>query len=282
MDRRVLPLVLGVAGLGMGVVALAADASGWGLAAGLLALVAAIAVRATVGAAPPGVWRPDRGEHHAGAPGAPVAAGHGGTGSVADDAADDQAATLDEPADVPADLVVIANGETLASSAFAATAGPNTDRHPLLDPTGLFNEQYFRVAVETRVSAARRHLRPVAVVLFDVVEGTADDGPRRAAPDAIVEAIRATLREADTACRLDDGRYAFVLEDTPEDGAIWTVERLRRALNDMGESDAVRWAGIACYPAHAFSADEALAKAESALNTAREWHQDRIEVATAE
>jgi two-component system cell cycle response regulator len=135
------------------------------------------------------------------------------------------------------------------------------------------------------VSRARRHLRPVAIVLFDVMQGVRSGSPTRVAPEPVVQAIRTTLREADTACRLADGRFGFVLEDTPEDGAIWTVERLRRALTDANgsERDGVqtRWAGIACYPAHAFSASETLAKAQAAFEAAKDWPQDRIEVATA-
>ena len=42
------------------------------------------------------------------------------------------------------------------------------------------------------------------------------------------------------------------------------------------------WAGIACYPAHAFDAWELFDRAAKALEAAREWHQDRIEVATAD
>ena len=93
--------------------------------------------------------------------------------------------------------------------------------------------------------------------------------------------MRATLRDADTACRLDDGRFALILEDTPENGAVWTVERIRRALagNEGGHT---LWAGIACYPAHAFDAWELFDRAGSALDAAREWQQDRIEVATSE
>jgi hypothetical protein len=41
------------------------------------------------------------------------------------------------------------------------------------------------------------------------------------------------------------------------------------------------WAGVACYPAHAFDAGEILTQADAALTAAREWRQDRIEVATA-
>ena len=44
-----------------------------------------------------------------------------------------------------------------------------TARSAITDPdTGLYTETYFRAAVEARVAAARRHLRPVAVVLMEI------------------------------------------------------------------------------------------------------------------
>jgi GGDEF domain-containing protein len=147
--------------------------------------------------------------------------------------------------------------------------------------TGLFNEQFFRVSLDTRVSAARRHLRPVAVVLVQVSEGVREGSPSPVAPDLVADGVRSTLRDADTACRLDDGRFALILEDTPENGAVWTVERVRRALA-LERPGQTLWAGIACYPAHAFDAWELFDRAANALEAAREWHQDRIEVATAE
>jgi two-component system cell cycle response regulator len=146
--------------------------------------------------------------------------------------------------------------------------------------TGLFSEGYFRVALDARLSAARRHLRPVAVVLMDVVEGLGDGLPRPATPTTVAEGINETVRDADTACRMKDGRFGLVLEDTPENGAIWTIERVRRHLAERHPGQTV-WAGVACYPAHAFDAEEILKQAEDALVAAREWRQDRIEVATA-
>jgi GGDEF domain-containing protein len=152
--------------------------------------------------------------------------------------------------------------------------------------TGLFSEAYFHVALDARVTAARRQLRPVSVALVEVVEpaGTAREpageaGRRRAAdPCQVSAAIAGTLRDADTACRMDDGAYALLLEDTPEDGALWTVERLRRRLTQEHPDRIVR-AGIACYPAHGLQPDEVLARAVDALESARDWPQDRIEIA---
>jgi GGDEF domain-containing protein len=162
-------------------------------------------------------------------------------------------------------------------------APPPPAKVPLLtDPeTGLFSEDYFNIAIEARIAAARRHLRPVGVVLLEVIEGLRIDRPRPTNPNLVAEAVRATLREADTASRREDGKFALLLEDTPENGAIWTVERIRRHLIDADAALTV-WAGVACYPAHAFDKESIIQAAEDALTAAREWHQDRIEVALGE
>ena len=152
----------------------------------------------------------------------------------------------------------------------------------LIDPeTGLFSEDYFNVAIEARIAAARRHLRPVGVVVMEVVEGMRVGKVHNADPKHVAEAIQETLREADTSCRRTDGRFALLLEDTPENGAIWTVERIRRVLADHDPSLTL-WAGVACYPAHGFDSTTLVALAGTALDTAREWRQDRIEVAVGE
>lgn len=146
--------------------------------------------------------------------------------------------------------------------------------------TGLFSESFFNVAIESRIAAARRHLRPVAVVLLEVVEGLPDGDPSEANANIVADAVKITLREADTACRLRNGYFALLLEDTPENGAIWTVERIRRQLLGA-KAGMTLWAGVACYPAHAFSTEEIMSAADHALEMAREWRQDRIEVAVA-
>jgi len=145
----------------------------------------------------------------------------------------------------------------------------------------LFSEAYFRVALDARIASARRHLRPVAIALIDIYEGLAGSGAGPANPGRAADSIRETVRDADTACRLADGTFAIILEDTPENGAVWTVERVRRNLVSRFGSHTM-WAGVACYPAHAFSSDELMEQARLALTSAKEWQQDRIEVAIAE
>lgn len=161
----------------------------------------------------------------------------------------------------------------------AAPAGLDLgDTSDLADTeTGLLGERYFIVTLDARIAAARRHLRPLALVL---VEGAKSSADQELNAKMTAQIIRETLRDADTLCRLKSGQFAVLLEDTPENGAIWTVERIRRRLNEQID-DVTIWAGIACYPANGFDGPEVLDRARHALTQAREWQQDRTEVADA-
>jgi diguanylate cyclase (GGDEF)-like protein len=147
---------------------------------------------------------------------------------------------------------------------------------PVHDPgSGLLNGHYFTAALPNRVATARRVLRPLSLVLLDAADSSDE------VVHALTYAFHDTLRESDTACRLADGRFALILEDTPEDGAVWTVERVRRLLSDQ-QHDVVLWAGVAAYPAHALDHDVLLSLTEAALADAKAWGaSSRIEVAPA-
>ncbi len=259
VDTRVIALVLGVIGAAFGVAAVAAGLPSLGLVAGFVALLAG--GTALIGARP-----------------APAAA---------DDAEDraERDALIDTTRRQLADAherIAELEAATVATGSAPAAEAPPADAAVLIDPASqLFSEAYFRVALQSRLASARRHLRPVAVCLVEVAEGQVDEMPTPAPPDRIAESVRQTLREADIACRLDDGTFAVILEDTPENGAVWTVERIRRNLVSRFGSHTM-WAGVACYPAHAFSTEELLDQARAALVAAQEWKQDRIEVAVAE
>ena len=149
----------------------------------------------------------------------------------------------------------------------------------LLDPvSGLFAQAAFLAVVDLRVVACRRMLRPLALALFEVVEGLPDGPTTFADPGVVAAMLRTTLRAADVAARMSDGTFGLFLEDTPEDGAVWTLERIRRSLATRPGGRSLR-AGVACYPGHAFDAPGVLAAASAALQSARVWPQDRIEVA---
>jgi diguanylate cyclase (GGDEF)-like protein len=185
-------------------------------------------------------------------------------------------------------------GETVVAEAPAApeaqverapsAAPPITDAAPLDLITdlesGVFNKVFFDASLAKRISAARRGLRPLTVALLEAVRNLGEPDQGNAPSRPVAEILTSTLREADTVARSDDGLFCILLEDTPENGAIWTLERVRRRIAEELPGTTVR-AGMSCYPAYAFDADQIVTQAADALEAAREWRQDRIEVTTA-
>jgi len=267
--RRLIGAILGLLGFLAGVIAFAIEQPVLGVVAAVFALSAGLLshsaeARAAISEARAGELRAEL----------------EGTRDDVDRLREDLALSRDTQATTRDELA-----QNLAATPFAPPAIEThspTDVRLLADPeTNLFSEAYFRVALDARIASARRHLRPVAVALVEVVEGIQSGDSREADPVKVTGSIRQTLRDADTACRMSDGCFALILEDTPENGAVWTVERIRRNLTSRHGQHTL-WAGVACYPAHAFSTDEILDQATVALAAAREWKQDRIEIATAD
>jgi two-component system cell cycle response regulator len=159
----------------------------------------------------------------------------------------------------------------------------NRDRneHAFDAATGLYDERYFAVLVQQQVAAARRSLRPVSVVIFEIDSmGEADAETRQQALGVVGDVVRRTLRESDAACRLGDLMVGAILEDTPEAGAVWAAERVRGTLLASPIGDALTLsAGVACYPTHALGAAELVHQASVALDEARTRGRDRVELA---
>lgn len=160
-------------------------------------------------------------------------------------------------------------------------AGPVAVDPSLLDPvSGLYAQPFFLASLRWRLLACRRELRPLAVAIVEVVDGVPEGPVTTSDPNVVAAKVYDTLRGADVGARLGDGTYGLLLEGTPEDGAVWAVERLRRALTTRPGGRTLR-AGIACYPGHALTAKELWEAVTAAFSAAREWPQDRIEVASA-
>jgi two-component system cell cycle response regulator len=155
------------------------------------------------------------------------------------------------------------------------------NEHAFDPATGLYDERYFAVLVQQQVAAARRSLRPVSVVIFEIDSmGESDSDTRQQALGVVGDVVRRTLRESDAACRLGDLMVGAILEDTPEAGAVWAAERVRGTLLASPIGDALTLsAGVACYPTHALGAAELVHQASVALDEARSRGRDRVELA---
>jgi diguanylate cyclase (GGDEF)-like protein len=247
-----------VVALVAGVLAVVLDAPAFGLAAGIAGMVAgaggaAIAARA----------------HHA---------------SQRFDEADIDRRRLRRELDALTALLEeeVQRHESRAEAERTAAEERNDAAERTFDPaTGLYDQSYFPVLAQQQVAAARRSLRPVSVVIFEVDGMTdVDDGACDQALTAIGDIVRRTLRESDAACRLGGPMIGAILEDTPEAGGVWAAERVRGSLlgSPLGDTLTVS-AGVACYPTHALGAAELVAAAGRALEEARTRGADRVEVA---
>ena len=152
------------------------------------------------------------------------------------------------------------------------------DTAALVGPYNLLGSQFLEATLAGRIAVARRALRPLAVVHFEVFDVESDHAMPVPAGQ-VAATLNKTLRESDVAGWRPDGVFVFILEETGEDGAVWTAERLRRRFVTEKGSRRFR-AGIAAYPTHGLDAEAVEAKAAEALRVARDWNRDRIEVAS--
>jgi diguanylate cyclase (GGDEF)-like protein len=136
--------------------------------------------------------------------------------------------------------------------------------------TGLLDERVFVVSLERKVAAARRHLRPLTLVLVDVTSGLPADGrEQRHALTGFGAVVRETMRDSDIACRIGTSNFALILEDTPEAGGVWAAERLQIAMACANTPLTRMVASVATYPNHGLQADEVLLRGRAALIRAR-------------
>jgi diguanylate cyclase (GGDEF)-like protein len=255
VDRAlVVAVASAVVGLAAGVVGVVVGSAVWGVAAGTAAVVAAAA-------------------------GVAVA----GTARQAEDrlaAAQNDVRRLHRELDAVAAILEDEATRRDAAALEAAPEPPNGE-HAFDPATGLYDERYFAVLVQQQVAAARRSLRPVSVVIFEV-DGMHDEveDRRDQALSVVGDVVRRTLRESDSACRLGEVMVGAILEDTPEAGAVWAAERVRGTLLTSPIGDALTLsAGVACYPSHALGAAELVQQAGRALEEARARGRDRVELA---
>jgi diguanylate cyclase (GGDEF)-like protein len=257
MDRRVLMgIVPGLAGLALGTAGAVAASPVLALLAGACALVSAAAAVSAVGA-----LRRRDGERDA------------------------LRARIDELEDAVAASreAMEVTGRFAEMRAEREIEGVSAGNEARVDPeSGLLDQHYFEITLESRVATARRHLQPVTLLLV-TLEGEEED-PRawKETLESFADLLQQTLREADTACQIGESSFAVVLEDTPEAGGVWAAERLRMALVRRGQTLVRLAAGVAAYPSHALAAADLLTRAQGALDNARAAGCSQVEIATTE
>jgi diguanylate cyclase (GGDEF)-like protein len=160
-------------------------------------------------------------------------------------------------------------------------------RLAVTDPlTGLPNRRAMMEFLGRELIRARRHSRPVSLVLFDVdrFKAVNDRYGHMAGDDvlrALAEVVRPLVRQDELLARYGGEEFAVVLPETDADGAYRCGERLRRAVEVhpfvFGEHRiAVTVSAGVGSIAPGEAADEALDRADKRLYEAKQSGRNRV------
>jgi diguanylate cyclase (GGDEF)-like protein len=135
--------------------------------------------------------------------------------------------------------------------------------------SGLPDQNFFELALESRLAAARRRLWPICVVELELFPDQPDNEQRmRDMVVGFAGVARLTLRGSDIACRVGTTSFALILEDTDERGGDLAVRRLIHACSSQEFGVRRLAAGVASYPNHGLTAQDVLSQAWIALGRA--------------
>jgi two-component system, cell cycle response regulator len=144
------------------------------------------------------------------------------------------------------------------------------------DPlTGLSNRRFILTQLGGMVSGARRHQRPLTILIVDVDHfKTVNDTRGHAEGDrvlaAVAHALRDHLRAEDQLGRLGGEEFLALLPDVDARAARAAAEKLRAAVDEAGVTVSIGWASW-----EGESADDLLSRADDALYAAKARGRDR-------
>jgi diguanylate cyclase (GGDEF)-like protein len=156
--------------------------------------------------------------------------------------------------------------------------------------TGLINRRGADQLLANLVAQARRHKRPLGVLLCDVDHfKRVNDNFGHAMGDdvlrAVATALRQTLRESDSAARFGGEEFVVLLPETDADGVAVVGEKIRRAIAALALPEVGRCTisvGGAVMPHGRTLPAQLLARADEALYEAKAQGRDRVCMAPVE
>ncbi len=191
---------------------------------------------------------------------------------------------LARPSEVTLQMLDVVAGAT-ASSLRNARALEEMKKMARTDfLTGLANHRHFQSTLSREVGRARRHSRPLSLLLIDLdLLKTVNDRFGHQAGDAVIRAvarrIQQTCREIDFAARYGGEEFVVILPETGLDGALLAAERIRRAIEhtEVGEIGRISASiGVANYPVNATNRDDLIRIADQALYVAKDAGRNQV------
>lgn len=155
--------------------------------------------------------------------------------------------------------------------------------------TGLWNRRTFHGSLDAEIERARRHDRPMALVMMDIdrFKRVNDVHGHPAGDRVLIEVasrLRATVREGEVVARIGGEEFAWILPETDAEGAMRAAERARAAIA------ATPFPGVgpltvslgACGLDAGETADELIRRADIALYRSKTDGRDRVTLFTPE
>lgn len=107
--------------------------------------------------------------------------------------------------------------------------------------TGMYNRRFLLTRLREALSASRRYKRPVTLCIFRVDnyrELIAEHGDKLLSQliEALSDQFAASLRTSDIQAWIGHNEFAFLLPETPSEGAGIVVERVQQQAKEVGKS----------------------------------------------
>ncbi len=157
--------------------------------------------------------------------------------------------------------------------------------------TNLFNRRFMEIALDRELRRARRHQKPLAVLMLDIDHfKQLNDTYGHEAGDAVLREVAVVMRQAvrseDTICRYGGEEFVAILPELAADDALARAESIRQMVSELRlfhRGEALRKItisiGIAAYPQNGESLDQLLSLADRALYEAKHQGRNRVELA---
>ena len=159
-------------------------------------------------------------------------------------------------------------------------------RDPL---TQLGNRRHFEERAKAALAAARRHARPLAVLMIDIDSFKAvNDRHGHGAGDEVLRALAgnlaSSLRESDAIGRIGGEEFAAALPEQGLEGAAAVAERLRAAVERLrvdagsahGRVECTVSVGVAAFPGDGETLEALLGRADARLYLAKQAGRNRV------
>ncbi|WP_406672214.1 diguanylate cyclase, partial [Natronospira sp.] len=153
--------------------------------------------------------------------------------------------------------------------------------------TGLYNRRHLETVLGQEFKRARRHKRPLSVLLFDIdFFKKVNDTYGHRAGDTVLQSVarlcQEMLREHDVCARYGGEEFCLVLPDTDLEGACVVAERLRKSVKqerievDGNEISVTITIGVCDYDDTMPHHEAMLDSADEALYEGKEQGRDRV------